>query len=626
MHRRSCPQLKRDHTQALSAVSGGCAHAELWGSTAQVRLAEIKACRGWSSSCQQENGGAMLVVLRRDGREVASSGGGGSSFSVSFVSIANERKYVLLNRRAERRLGAALSSTETTARRSIWSARSLLPFTLPPGEVRRLENRHLEKDSPPPREEKFARDPQAQSERVLGWVWLWVEVWLCGVMDFVRVCGSGGLGFVVLGWVWVWLSMGRRKKGTGTSGGSGHGGAGSGDGRVSMGDGGLLDIGVQPAGTRTVPTDVDLVTIFGPLDGSTPDLGVCGVAFPLALDESRDIADDVDVSLCTSFVNVLRRGDDRGGIGGGSGGCDGGCSRGPGGQGSCRVSMGERSSRGHVIVLESVVEVGVRTFATTLVGLILGHCPPFAVVERLAMRLWAIYGIRRVRAFGPGQLLLEFDSTDRFPTLLERSPWTIAGRPVMLRHWTPDMSFEDLQPRTLPVWVKFSGMPTSLYTEVCECGCGVCGRGIVFRGEGDGGGVHGCWAMCGVGETIAPPPPSLPWPEKKIDVSSDVMSWNCLSSVIHGDPIEVGKSWIVLFHFVSTPIFAIFLFDFTLSQHSNEVVITTMAKEQAERRATTKLMFDLGQKAYEKGIYGRSVEYFEAALTIIPRLSLFGGE
>ncbi|GAB2261267.1 hypothetical protein Droror1_Dr00002264 [Drosera rotundifolia] len=243
--------------------------------------------------------------------------------------------------------------------------------------------------------------------------------------------------------------MGRRKKGTGTSGGTGHGGAGSGDGHVSMGDGDLLDIGVQPAGTGSVSTDVGLVMAFGPLDGSTPDLGVCGVAFPLALDESRDAPDDVDVSLvgemtrtciqashspvhgglhcdhdqATSFMNVLRRGDDRGGIGGGSGGCDYGRSEGPGGQGSCRVSMGERSSRGHVIVPESVVKVGARTFATILVGLILGHCPPFVVVERLGMRLWAIYGIRRVRAFGPGQLLLEFDSTDRFPTLLERSPW-----------------------------------------------------------------------------------------------------------------------------------------------------------------------------------------------------------
>lgn len=38
------------------------------------------------------------------------------------------------------------------------------------------------------------------------------------------------------------------------------------------------------------------------------------------------------------------------------------------------------------------------------------------------------------------------------------------------------------------------------------------------------------------------------------------------------------------------------------------------------------LMFDLGQRAYGKGMYGRSIEYLEGALTIIPRPTLFGGE
>lgn len=51
-----------------------------------------------------------------------------------------------------------------------------------------------------------------------------------------------------------------------------------------------------------------------------------------------------------------------------------------------------------------------------------------------------------------------------------------------------------------------------------------------------------------------------------------------------------------------------------------------MAKEQAERRATAQLMFDLGQKAYGKGMYGRAIEFLEGALTIIPRATLFGGE
>lgn len=55
-------------------------------------------------------------------------------------------------------------------------------------------------------------------------------------------------------------------------------------------------------------------------------------------------------------------------------------------------------------------------------------------------------------------------------------------------------------------------------------------------------------------------------------------------------------------------------------------VIRKVAKEQAERRATAQLMFELGQKAYGRGMYKRSIEFFEAALTIIPRPTLFGGE
>ncbi|KAJ1288977.1 hypothetical protein BS78_02G130200 [Paspalum vaginatum] len=51
-----------------------------------------------------------------------------------------------------------------------------------------------------------------------------------------------------------------------------------------------------------------------------------------------------------------------------------------------------------------------------------------------------------------------------------------------------------------------------------------------------------------------------------------------------------------------------------------------VAKEQAERRATAKQMFELGQRAYGKGMYGRSIEFLEAALTIIRPSSLLGGE
>ncbi|KAM7487263.1 hypothetical protein LguiB_024747 [Lonicera macranthoides] len=51
-----------------------------------------------------------------------------------------------------------------------------------------------------------------------------------------------------------------------------------------------------------------------------------------------------------------------------------------------------------------------------------------------------------------------------------------------------------------------------------------------------------------------------------------------------------------------------------------------VAKEQAERRKSAELMFNLGQRAYGRGMYGRAIEFLEGALTIIPGPTLFGGE
>ncbi|XP_022732916.1 uncharacterized protein LOC111287025 [Durio zibethinus] len=56
------------------------------------------------------------------------------------------------------------------------------------------------------------------------------------------------------------------------------------------------------------------------------------------------------------------------------------------------------------------------------------------------------------------------------------------------------------------------------------------------------------------------------------------------------------------------------------------IELEKVAKEQAERRATAQLMFELGQKAYGKGMYRRAIEFLEGALTIVPRPTLFGGE
>ncbi|KAK4423873.1 hypothetical protein Salat_1970200 [Sesamum alatum] len=49
-------------------------------------------------------------------------------------------------------------------------------------------------------------------------------------------------------------------------------------------------------------------------------------------------------------------------------------------------------------------------------------------------------------------------------------------------------------------------------------------------------------------------------------------------------------------------------------------------EETEEEKARPYSEKELEKKAYERGTYGRAIEFLEAALTIIPRPTLFGGE
>jgi uncharacterized protein HemY len=50
------------------------------------------------------------------------------------------------------------------------------------------------------------------------------------------------------------------------------------------------------------------------------------------------------------------------------------------------------------------------------------------------------------------------------------------------------------------------------------------------------------------------------------------------------------------------------------------------AKEQAKQKKEAEIMFQMGQRAYGRGVYDKSVEILEAALTKISRASNLGGE
>ena len=111
-----------------------------------------------------------------------------------------------------------------------------------------------------------------------------------------------------------------------------------------------------------------------------------------------------------------------------------------------------------------VFEDGCELWKSTLVGHFVGQKLPYPVVNSIAKRIWGSHGLSEVLSSDNGFFLFTFDSVDRATNVLERAPWHMANRPLVLKRWHPNMQFlkDDLD-RVL-VWVKLYNVPLEYWT------------------------------------------------------------------------------------------------------------------------------------------------------------------
>jgi hypothetical protein len=95
----------------------------------------------------------------------------------------------------------------------------------------------------------------------------------------------------------------------------------------------------------------------------------------------------------------------------------------------------------------------------------------YPVVNYIAKRIWGSYGLSEVVWANT------FDFVDHATNVLDRALWHMANRPLVLKHWQPNMQFlKDDLARVL-VWVKLYNVPlhadltTMLRKRLCESLC-----------------------------------------------------------------------------------------------------------------------------------------------------------
>jgi len=111
-----------------------------------------------------------------------------------------------------------------------------------------------------------------------------------------------------------------------------------------------------------------------------------------------------------------------------------------------------------------VFEDGCELWKSTLVGHFVGQKLPYPVVNSIAKRIWGFYGLSEVLSLDNGFFLFTFDSVDHATNVLERAPWHMANRPLVLKRWQPNMQLLKNDLARILVWVRLYNVPLEYWT------------------------------------------------------------------------------------------------------------------------------------------------------------------
>lgn len=113
---------------------------------------------------------------------------------------------------------------------------------------------------------------------------------------------------------------------------------------------------------------------------------------------------------------------------------------------------------------EGVAAAGSGEWENALVGYFVGHKLPFPTVNTIAHNIWGKSGLEEVLSSENGFFLFKFKDHDNMCSVMERAPWHMAKKPLVLKKWQPNLSLAKEEIQTVPIWVRLFNVPLEFWT------------------------------------------------------------------------------------------------------------------------------------------------------------------
>ncbi|GJW24772.1 RNA-directed DNA polymerase, eukaryota, reverse transcriptase zinc-binding domain protein [Tanacetum coccineum] len=117
-----------------------------------------------------------------------------------------------------------------------------------------------------------------------------------------------------------------------------------------------------------------------------------------------------------------------------------------------------------VIFDEMIVKKGCEKWNLTVSGYFVGYKMAPNELRYNIRRMWGKYGVRDIRVNNDGTCLFKFNNLEGLQTVIDKGPWMVNNRPLIVQKWNPDIGMQKAEHCKLPIWVKLTDVPLEAWS------------------------------------------------------------------------------------------------------------------------------------------------------------------